>query len=286
MRRKSQLAEVMLRFFILLLISAPVFADNIVADCRLLRENGELIMTLPGRQCEFLENGDFLSLGEKMLRRFGSEGEMIWEYPVETYRSRFVLSSDKKKILIVVTKKEVSTLIVLDLEGKLLHQAVKNLIVSDFGDTPEGEYFINVYKDGIYFLDESLENVTSTKKIKIHPEHSIHALKFTGPGKYLYLLRSEKTITVEEYDEKSGKILFHFPPKPSKSFYFPFGGSVCVQNGQVLVNHSMSGLYVVSKKSGQLENYLVSSHFDTDRFNPPIHVFRKDLTEFFKGWKF
>ncbi len=297
------MGRAMLKTFFLFLILLSQFAlgeDSIVSDCRLMTAQGKIIMTFPGKRCEFLDDGSVISLGNVELRRFGPDGELLWEKKLVSESSTFKLSRDGKSLLTVglINGKlpfdpSVYHFRIYDLNGSLLKEndsfelfgPKKNIRVTDFGEGKGDQYFVNVFHEGLHFLNKDLKKIVKVMKIPGTENHSVKEMQLTEKGTFVFLHQSEKRISLEEYTSGNAKSSKLYPPGDGASFFFPYGGSLSLNHNSYIINHPFAGTFVVSRKSKLIEDFFVESHV-TDTFRPPRHVSIKNLEAFFSRWKF
>ncbi|MES2527783.1 MAG: hypothetical protein V4598_11875 [Bdellovibrionota bacterium] len=294
-------------FFLLLASPFSHAADTIIAECRLLNEMKVLLMTFPGKQCSFLDDGTVISLGSSELRRFGSNGEVMWAVNLISMESTFFLSHDSKSVLIMSVMNgklpydpRVYYLRVYDLDGFMVSEnnsfdlfgSEKSVRITDFGQTIEGDYFINVFHDSMYILNKNLTKIVKSFKFPGTDNHLVKDVKVTEKGSYVYLHLPKRklnqdlaSVSVEEFLPGKIKAEKIYPPGSGASFYFPHGGSLTLSKNAYVINHPLSGTYVVSRKTGLVENFFVESHV-TDTFRPPRSVSLQNLETFFSRWTF
>ncbi len=293
----------MLKFLFGLFILFPSFsfAGNVlISDCRIMNEKGRMVMTFPGKQCVFMDDGSVISSGKVELRRIGPDGELMWEEKLISSESKFFLSRDGQNIL--VTSAENSELPsdlrryffrIYDLKGKLLKENEsfslfgqnKKFYVTDFGETGRGKYFVNIFNDGLYILDNKLSKVEKKITFPGTNNHRVKDVQLTATGTFLYLHMQTTKVTLAEYFPGTNKSLKRYPPGNGASFYFPYGGSLTQSGNSYVINHPLSGTYVISRKTGKVEDFIVETHA-TDTFRAPYIVVKQNLDSFFSRWKF
>lgn len=296
-------------FFFFFFFIFPLFAfaseNHLVAGCRVMSRNGSMIATFPGRICSFLDDGRVLSMSSTHLRMFENDGKIDWEMKLPAPLSSYAMGINQKKILLLSMKPGDLPgdpmnyfLDVLDLNGYrirtmdtfTLFGLEKQVKVTDFRETSTG-YFISLYGDGVYFLDEYLK--LTKKKITLGPRNEVERVSLTPEENFFYLVRPasnesarDPVVYVEEFDVKKNKPTFRWPSQKSVSFYFTRGGSVSLTGNSYIINHPVSGSYIVTRKTGKLADYITQTHFDINQIRIPEEVILTDLSKFFERWKF
>ena len=295
-------------FIALTLFSSLSFAEEMLAaDCRLFNTSGKMITTFPGKQCHFLDDGTVLSLAKTFLSRLGPDGKKLWQVDLKSFETTFTFAERNKFILVTSSRNaelpfdpRVFIFQIYDLEGNLkesinsahLFGTDKIVNVSDFGEGNDGKLFINLFRDGVYILSPDLKKVLKKIRFEGTDNHQVKNVHMTDEGSFLYLHMPRKkpkqetpVVTLEEYFPERKKISLRYPPRPSPSFYFPYGGSLSLTDQYYVINHPLSGTYIVSRLTGEIKNYIIETH-QTDLFRPPHSVRLLSRDKFFKGWKF
>lgn len=133
-------------FTLLALLSvSPLYAyENLtlVSGCRLYNLKGHNFKNFPGAICVFLEDGSFISTSDSGMRRISKDQEVLWELKGH-FHHQVNLSHDKKRILAMDTAVVETTvplrqdkLVVISLEGKILHEAFAKDILTQGKATP------------------------------------------------------------------------------------------------------------------------------------------------------
>lgn len=287
----------MLSFFLLLVLASSLAGElTYVAGCRLVKDSGEVLMTFPGRVCEFAHDGTFLSLGPSHLRRFAPGGKLLWEKDVLAERAEFSVTS-RGEILLLEDKGETFHFIVLGADGKRIREASSREIwrdkkphrVSEFRESRDG-YFLNVPHEGLFLLSRTL--APTGEVLKFGKGHHARDVHWTREGKFVYLeIPSEDfepmpTVSAVVYDPERRQVEFRFPPAPSGSFTFPRGGSLALSGEDLVINHPLSGTYLIRRSSGEVAEYVPETHIDINQIRVPDRVALEDLREFLGRWKF
>lgn len=104
-------------------------ALNIIQDCNILNMNGDVVRSLPGKMCLFFEDGKFISANEKRMRLYDKNYTALWTIEGH-FHHQLALSNDKKRILafdsgkidIKGKNKRTDRILVISMEGKILHE--------------------------------------------------------------------------------------------------------------------------------------------------------------------
>ncbi len=300
----------MLKYFFLALtfVSPLALAENMfAADCRLFSPDGKMISTFPGKDCRFLDDGTVLTFSKTFLSRIGPDGKKIWQIDLTSHEATFSYAEKSKTILATYSRNaelpydpKVYYFQIYNMDGTLkatmnsarLFGFDKIVNLSDFGEGKDGQIFINLFRDGVYLLSPDLRKIVKKIRFEGTDNHQVKNVHMTDEGSFLYLHLPKKKendptpmVTLEEYFPDQKKRVLKYPPKPSASFYFPYGGSLTLTDEFYVINHPLSGTYIVSRKTGQLHDYLVGTH-QTDIFRPPHTVRLQNREKFFSGWKF
>lgn len=307
-----------LGFFLIQSVSAHDLGNlHLIGFCRIHDAKGNALMVFPGRRCLFADDGTFISLGANSLRSFDREGDVTWEFPVSSEYSYFTFSSNSKNLMVVtalpgkVTKQKL-LLYVLSEEGKILHYNELPEMINSPEElnfqlrqipltTPDtgpawlrgGNYILSGSHKGLIVLSSDLQKILHVIKIpSAHPEH-ISGFVFTPDGGHIIILnrlhiRSTKDVpvsTIEEYDLRTGTRVFQFPEVPHALFYIPAGGSIQLsESGDILANHPMAGLYLISRKDLRIKAFIRDLHFDHSGLRPPDFIRTKNLDSFLRNW--
>lgn len=114
---------------------------HLVRGCDIFTNEGKLLRTFPGGYCAFLDDGSYVSVNERSLKRINHKKEILWEHPYQAHHM-VNLSVDKKNILVLfrVPYKKINgaqvlqdMVAVLNLNGKILHKNYSSKIFADSG---------------------------------------------------------------------------------------------------------------------------------------------------------
>lgn len=104
---------------------------HLVNGCKIFSLSGTQIKRTPGEFCQFLDNGDFLSMSSKTLKYITKNGEVKWSVENQLFHHQMNLSPDRRRVLALgSTEKEiqgrlfrVDQFYVIDISnGKILHK--------------------------------------------------------------------------------------------------------------------------------------------------------------------
>ena len=295
-------------FLALTFFSPPAFTEDMLSsDCRLFNMAGKMITTFPGKNCQFLDDGTVLATGKTFLNRISPEGKRHWQVNLNSYEITFRYAEKNKVILTTASRNaelpydpKVFIFQIYEMDGSLratinsvhLFGSDKLVNVTDFGEGKDGQLFINLFRDGVYFLSPDLKKIVKKVRFEGTDNHQVTNVHMTDEGNYIFLHMPKKkpdeaapVVTLEEYFPEKKKLVLIYPPKPSASFYFPYAGSLSLTNDYYVINHPLSGTYIVSRKTRELHDYIIETH-QTDLFRPPHSVRLQSRDKFFSGWKF
>lgn len=260
--------------------------SGLISGCSVHDLKGKLLRTFPGRLCFFTNAGNLVSLSPSGLRLLTPpDGEVKWERTGFGPQARIVLSPEGDRILLLEEKR----LLVLDLAGTTLFEKISQVSYSSFYQIPGREklFLVNIPGDAAYVLSPDLQEVV--KKIPLG--NNVDDVQAENDHRLFYLNRSAGSrpdvlsSAYEEYDLLKQRVVFRFPKKPSGAFMNTFGGGVFRTDDQIVVTHSQSGSYFISRRTKKLLDFLPDSHMQASGFLPVQRVRLEDLTEVMKLWR-
>lgn len=302
---------------------------NLQNGCQIFDAEGESLKMLPGEFCQFYENGDFLTATNSTLKLIDKFNAVKWELP-GNYHHQINKSADGKRILaldhhqVKVDKKTVRAEIfkVISMEGKVLLQAdSRDLLnqvktnpyskeelthINSFYEIPklttkrllpdylkEGNYILNSYRLGIFFLSSDLKKVVHHFLIPPPSAHLVHDAQILENGTMLLFnnMASEASYenpysAIEQFDLVENKRVFQFTAQPGQMFFSLFcGGVQQLDDEHILFSHLLTGTYIYSKKSNSIVASTYKTHFRERRFFPSQQVKALDLRKFLSHWK-
>lgn len=243
---------------ILLAFSSSGFAwkdDQIVVGCSVLDLKGELIKTLPGRLCQFFENGSYLTAIEAKLKLIDKNNSVLWEIPLVAHH-QMEMSADRKRVLVLarskvtIKKKELEQDVfhVVNLEGKILHETtaaelmkqanrkeeeLTNKELSHFNSFHEipplentdslpdyiraGNFVLNARFLGTFFVSSDLKKVLHFLPLKNSHLHNTHDVQVLSSGKLLYFNNRKAENNVQELS--SSIDLYDFSSQKTESLF-------------------------------------------------------------------
>lgn len=295
-------------YLTLLIFSHHSFSEDMLAsDCRLFSTDGKMISTFPGKHCHFLDDGSVIATVKSLLGRYGADGKMLWVVDLNSFEAEFTYSEKNKLILVTSSRKselpfdpKIFIFQVYEMDGSLkasvnsvhLFGTDKLVNVSDFREGNDGQFYINLFRDGVYHLSPDLKKIVKKVRFEGTDNHQVTNVHLTDEGTYLYLHMPKKKadqqtpmVTLEEYFPEKKKTVLRYPPKPSATFYFPYAGSLTLTDESFVINHPLAGTYIISRKTNELQDYVIETH-QTDLFRPPHSVRLQSRDKFFSGWKF
>lgn len=294
----------MLKFLALIFLTVPANADHFVSGCRVYENDPEkkLVATFPGTDCAFRDDGTAYSLGQREFAAY-YRGKKIFHRDLRGH-AEFSLT-EKGDVLLLSFEKDFldgagrPTLEVIGPDGTTRRKktgeeifgAGAGVSVTDFAQLPlqkgSARYYVNRPGVGIVFLDETLTAVSQPQ-----------ALPGGHPYSRARILRDGRILTLRMYPRehsyfpeavtadvfRNGKLLFRYPGIPSKGFLFPFGGSLTESKGNFILNHPLSGTYILSGR-GELRDFFPDMHMHWKQMMTPRTVERRDLSRFLENWK-
>ena len=294
----------MLKLLALIFFTVPAIADHFVSGCRVYENDPErkLVATFPGTDCAFRDDGTMYSLGQSEFAAY-YRGKKVFHRSLKGHAEFSV--TEKGEVLLLSFEGYFldgagrPTLEVIGSDGtsrrkkngEEIFGAGAGVSSTDFAQLPRqkgsARYYVNRPGVGITFLDETLTPVSGPQilpgghpysRVRIASDGSILALRMY-PQKNSYF---PEAVTADIF--RNGKLRFRYPRVPSKGFLFPFGGSLSESRGDFILNHPLSGTYVLSGR-GELRDFFPDMHMHWKQMMTPRTVERRDLSRFLENWK-
>ncbi len=113
---------------------------QLINGCTIREMNGRTFKTFPGQICIIMENGSIVSATDNHLILINKKSEVVWEIPGH-FHHQVNLSLDGKRILAIsselINVKQTpirqDSLLIVDLEGKILHKQIAREILQQAG---------------------------------------------------------------------------------------------------------------------------------------------------------
>ena len=130
---------------------------HLVNGCKIHSLSGIQIKRIPGHYCQFLDNGDFLSMTVNTLKYIRSNGAVKWSLDGKHFHHQLNLSEDRQRVLTMASvEKEIKGIryrvdqfFVYDInDGKVLFQADADQIIESSGVNPttyKGGFPANIF---------------------------------------------------------------------------------------------------------------------------------------------
>ncbi len=268
----------MIHFIFIISLSLMVQAQGwkdfqLKTGCRLFNLKGELLKSFPGDVCLYFEDGKLLTAKDSGLDLYEKGFKHLWHIPGHFHHG-LSLSNDKNKILAMASdfapykkhKKRIDKLMVISLDGKILHQVLSTEIfklagmkthlrrsgttdfeMSHFNSLFEiptitktelpylkkGNFIANSRDDGLFILSSDLQTVEFSKVLTQSVLHQIHDAQILENGNLLVFnnltvgpTQELEFSSVQEIDLTSNKVVSEFTTTPKAAFYSKHGGAV------------------------------------------------------------
>jgi hypothetical protein len=207
--------------------SAQEWKDfQLTTGCRLFNLKGETIKVFPGDVCLYFDDGKLLTANDDGLNFYDKDFKNLW-HVTGHFHHGLALSIDKKKILAMgsdfvqhqKTKKRIDKLMVISLEGKVLHEVLSTSLLkqakikilrrqSGFIDVEEshfnslleipaikvnpklsflkeGNFIANSRDDGLFILSSDLQKVEHFQTLSQSVRHQVHDAQILANGNLL-----------------------------------------------------------------------------------------------------
>jgi hypothetical protein len=194
--------------------------------CRLFNLQGGIIKTFPGDVCIYFDDGKLLTANDDGLKYYERDFKNLWHIPGHFHHG-LALSIDKKKILAMSSdfvkykknKKRIDKLMVISLEGKVLHEVLSTNLMKQAKIPPlkrqsrfvdieeshfnslleipamkvktapaylkEGNFIANSRDDGLFILSSDLQKVEYFKSLSQSVGHQVHDAQILDNGNLL-----------------------------------------------------------------------------------------------------
>jgi hypothetical protein len=238
-------------FFVMLLISSLSFAIELknyqlINGCTIREMNGRTFKTFPGQICIFMENGSFVSATENHLRLINKKSEVVWEIPGH-FHHQINLSSDSKRIL-AISSKIINVMqipvrqdhfVIVNLEGKILHEQIAREIFQQAGLMGEPAT-IPLHLKEIFKVENEISHFNSFYEIpqlsgSDHPSYlkeGNYIVNGTGSG--FFILSSDlKKVLHHEQPKISYLSRMHDVQVTSQGNYLIFNNLVATGKGMI-----------------------------------------------------
>lgn len=148
-------------FFITASQAASTKKYFLVEGCNVFPQQGPPVLILPGKFCQFYEDGSFISATSSSIRRFDKKQTLLWEKKMHIHH-QVNLSVDKRSILTLSSE-------IKSIAGKLVRvdQLIKMDLNGQILNTVSSDELIKIVKRPLSFktmpkfLIEELENKTT-----------------------------------------------------------------------------------------------------------------------------
>jgi hypothetical protein len=276
-------------FVLLFAVAAQAEEKQILSGCRIYDKSGNLIRNFPGAECIFSEKGFLLTRGDKKTLLLAPPfGKLIWSESTTRYDSMALGKSGKIILLqrppipFFFTPGYHEVISIFNPKGSLLgrfwsiyfgksHTKTPLSSISEIPDQKyrgvflKGDIIVNTEGDRLKVFSGDLTRVKFTW-IK-EKAHRVHDAQVDEMGRIFYLTRTsakDGALVYEEYDPKSGRVVYRFPNTPVKSFSIPVGGGVSKNGDHIVITHPLAGTYIISRKQSRLINFLPHTHYDAE----------------------
>jgi hypothetical protein len=196
---------------------------NLINGCHIFHTSGYVIKSLPGKFCQFYDDGNLIMATETSLKMMDKFQAIKWEIKGNLHH-QLNKSTDGKRILAMGLKQvktafnktmTADTFMVLSLDGKILHQGdstdlIKQVELQPYSESElshlnsfyeipklsskrvlpeylkEGNYILNSYRQGIYILSSDLKKVLHHFTIPTSLVHQVHDVQVLENGNIIY----------------------------------------------------------------------------------------------------